>query len=51
MVIENADQYHVVLEELTRLVSDDPDINTPEADRLNELTEALLVYEHINFNL
>jgi hypothetical protein len=49
--ITTPEQYAEVLAEAINLACHEPEINTPEADRLNELTEALLVYEGVNFKL
>jgi len=51
VVITTPEQRLAVLAEIGELMKGDPDINTPEADRLNELTEALIVYEQVYFPL
>ncbi len=41
--------YRTALEEISRLIDSDPDIGTPEGDRLNALTTLVQSYEARQF--
>jgi HTH-type transcriptional regulator/antitoxin HigA len=52
MLIHNDEQYKKYLEEINNLIAQDPDLNTPEGERLSLLAMAVKEYEgkHFFFN-
>ncbi len=50
-IIKTEDEYEAVLEEIGTLISNDPPIGTPEADRLELLALLVKAYEDIHYPL
>ena len=48
-VIETDDQYQSYLAEVRRLVADDPELGTPDGDRLKEIARLVEDYEKKRF--